>query len=126
MIVSKETLQLWQTQAELLARAKAQEMATRKIITTAILGGPNVAGTKHATLGYIEATASASETLKVTRDDVLPLVDELTEEEKACIVWKPSIIKKNYDKLPEDNNLKEIVSMTIGAPTLKIVDLEEK
>lgn len=51
--------------------------------------------------------------------------DDLTEEEQACIVTKPSLWESPYKKLPEDSLLHQAIVTKLAMPTLEAELLPE-
>ena len=124
-MIGIENIRNWISLAAQLKSVKAQEMSARKDIVKNILG-ENISGTKHAAFGEIQVTCAATESLSVKREDIMSIQDTLTEEEKARIEWKPSIKKRDYDKLPDDSILRTVVTLKVNTPTVKYEDLEVK
>lgn len=123
MLINIKSIKQWITLAAQLKTAKKLEMALRKEINNEILGKDKI-GTMHAAFGEIEVTCSVTDSLSVGKEDLMVNQKYLTEQEKGCIVWKPSIDKAKYKKLPKDCALRQIVVMKLDAPTVKAVNLE--
>lgn len=125
MLINVNTVREWITAKSMLTQVKRQELQLRKEICLEILGA-NTSGTKHAAIGDVDVTASASEQISVKKDILLEAIDRLTDQEKDVIDWKPSIVKSKYDALPADCELRRLAVLRIGSPTLKAEDLGDK
>lgn len=122
-MIDVKSVKLWISLAAQLKSVKKQELDLRKEINSVILG-EDKAGTKHAAFGLMEVTCSVSERIVVKKEDILSNIESLTEEDKQCIIWKPSIVKNSYDKLPPGSILRRLTTLTLGAPTIKAHNLE--
>ena len=120
-MITSETLKLWVSLDAQLKSVKKQEMALRKDIQKAV---GIMAGTQKKMFDDVEVTIAVSESLSVNRDELLSLTEGLTHEERAAIIWKPSIDKRVYDELPPDSELRRIVTLKLSAPKLTIVGAE--
>ncbi len=119
-MISREAIRHWMSLQANLKAVKKQEMDLRRELSLELIPAGRF-GTNTMMVGDIELKTSVPTSFSLSGDDVRAAMDILTDEEKECIVWKPSLIKKNYDKLPDNNNLKKIVVMKIGAPTLSTI-----
>lgn len=124
-MISAETIRHWISLAAQLKSVKEQEMSVRKEINNDILG-VNKVGTSHMAMHHIEVTCTVTEKLETKKEDVMSVMEELTDAEKECIIWKPSIQKALYDKLPEDAILRTVVTAKPNAPKVTAVDTEVK
>lgn len=122
--MDKEKVKQWMEMAKQLAALKPRELALRKMLAFEVMGGDKVSGTKKLELEEMELTASVTESLALDAGDVLAIREKLTPEEKECIVWKPSIKKRDYDKLKKSSPLRRITVLKYNAPSLKVLDLE--
>lgn len=121
MILDIDSIKHWLALKAQMASVKKQEMELRKQLVSSF--APFVkAGTSHTQVGNIMLTASVSERLTTKREDIMGLL--LNDQEKECIKWTPTIDKKQYDQLPQDSQLRTVVTLKLGAPTLKAENLE--
>lgn len=120
-MITSQTLKLWVSMSAQLSSLKKQEMNLRKDIQKAM--GIKTGIVKQM-FDDVEATIAVSEQLSVKREDLLSLTEGLTNEERAAIIWKPSIDKRVYDSLPMDSGLRRIVTLKLGTPKLSVIGAE--
>ncbi|MBT6049362.1 MAG: hypothetical protein HOG49_21410 [Candidatus Scalindua sp.] len=103
-----------------LSEAKNLEMKIRKQIIAGLGEAADAEGTKtHTSLGYkLKAIFKLSRKPDVAALDAV--YDDLTDQEKNCVKWSPSIIDKSFKELPKDSKLREIVTVKPGTPSLAI------
>lgn len=79
-------------------------------------------GTLNAALGEYAIKGTFSTTTTIDADILADIEDSLSDEELACIKWKPSLIAAHYKMLGEDlrGRLDEAVMVKPSMPTLKI------
>jgi len=117
--MNKENFEEWIRVAEYLKQAKAREMELRKEII-AELGECNV-GTSKTVLFDTELKVSITERLSLDNDMFEEIAVNLNEDEMACIIHKPSIDKRAYDKLPDNNSLSlNCVTRKQNVPSIKL------
>ncbi len=111
----------WQAAESALKEAKALELKLRKRV---IEKNPGDLGTSHYPAGKDhEIVITRGVTLSTDKEYLEMIWDELTEEERECIDYKPSVIKKKYTELPEDSYLREAVTVRPSLPTVKIKEV---
>lgn len=118
-IVPEGQIEEWLNVSQTLKKLRASEMYLRKAISSAISNhaiGQFKAQTEHFNVSVKQGLNIA---LKDT-DRLEEIYDSLTEEEKACINYKPSLVLSNYNKLPRDSILHSVITSTAAAPVLTI------
>lgn len=104
-----------------LRKAKATELELRNIICETHLTDKLEGSKTIREEGYaVTPTAKLNRSLNKEVLDVL--WDDLTVEERACIVYKPSLVLANYKKIENsDSKLIEAVTCKPGQSSLKII-----
>lgn len=102
-----------------LSEVKEKEMELRLDICSEILKGKKV-GTNNFTEGGLKIKAVKKVNHKLDEDELSEVYDDMSDEETACIKFKPSLIKKNYDALAESPILDEVLTVEDATPSLKI------
>lgn len=122
--VTEKDIAEWRSLAEALKSVKGDEMTLRKRIVAFFFNGKKK-GTHRLIVGDAELKAELSTRLDVSESDLIANASVLTEEEKACIKWKPTVIASKYNKLkPEQKaRLSRIVSEKPSAPSLTVTDI---
>jgi hypothetical protein len=120
-----KALERWYELNEDLKRIKVEEMQLRKKLFGQYFGNP-VEGTNTASLskGYV-LKGIYKLNRKVNENALLELQKEngMDAVVKACVVYKPELVKKEYNKLTDAQRAKfdNALVITEGAPTLSVV-----
>jgi hypothetical protein len=116
MIVTEGVLRVWMHRVEELVRLKASEADLRRKICGAL--------TPEMKEAFADKGLKITMTERVNRsiDEAAlnALWPELPDECKKVIKFKPSIVAKHYNKLPEDSRIFGCITEKPGMPTLKI------
>lgn len=118
-MVNKKLIELWLEYKDDLAEAKEHELELRKEICEHILEG-KIKGSKKGTIGNYVLVASAKLNIKVDAELLESIWEELSEKEKACIKYKPSLIAKKYNSLDGALKLHRCIDSKPGTPTLAL------
>ena len=74
----------------------------------------------------IKVTATSKTTTKLDVEAYNQIHGELTQEDKNCVEFKPTLKKRDYNKLSEDSLLHEAIVEKPAMPTLKVEYIGEK
>lgn len=80
-------------------------------------------GTFTATLGEFRVKGAFSNRATVDKQALEDYVEQLTEEEVACIKWTPSLIVAKYKELQEDETsglLEDCLTFKPAMPTIEV------
>lgn len=107
-----------------LKRVKALELKLRNKICSEMLEEKlEGAVTELKIKGKFKVTATAKLNRSVDRSMLDALWDDLTEDEKECIDWKPSLKLGEYKKVEmSGGKLLDAVTVKPGQATLKIIE----
>lgn len=119
-VISKSTIENWIDAQTTLKAVKEEEMELRKEICNELQENEGGIGTKNYLVHGFKLKATFALTYKIDEEKLTELMDQLSDAEKACIKWKPSLDVTAFKKI-ESDLLNEIVFATMGAPTLKVV-----
>lgn len=119
------TVAKWLKAQNDLKNDKKLEMALRLKICPDILGD-TVKGTVRANKGIYELKAVAKLNYKLDKEQYEFNKSDLTDEELACISFRPTIKQKEFDALPHDSILKRMcVKVSPATPTLELISVAE-
>lgn len=120
MKINDETLLQWiQIKAQIESLVE-QERKLRIAIASEVLGD-KTEGTKTDTIHDIKFQATAVINYTIDRAELDLVMDELTEDDKAALRYKPELAMKAYRQLPDTSKLKMCVTAKPGLPQLKVV-----
>ena len=109
-----------------LAKAKKVELELRKKIISHFRYGDKLEGVQHKSLDGLDMDILV--TLKLTRsldtDALDALWSELTEDQRACVEYKPSLNLKNYRALLLNGDEGELINIVTEKPALPSVVLK--
>lgn len=112
----------WKHLQEELKRIKKEELTLRKQIVQEYKVDQNATGTFHVEIFGDEVKIAQADTLKLDIPMLKAVWASLSEEEKLCIEHKPTLIKAEYKKLPNDSVLRlECVVRSLSAPTVTVI-----
>jgi hypothetical protein len=109
----------WQRAKARLDGAKKYELELRNKILPQVLEGKQ-SGSKTTVFGGFKVTATARLNYTIDEAELDILGEALTEEEKACVEWKPKVNVTRYNKLPEVSALRQAVTVKPGQGALSI------
>jgi hypothetical protein len=112
----------WSHAKKQLDHFKKLELELREQIIAAF---PGDLGTNHTETEGYKVTVVRGVTRSVDEAELNILWQQLTDEEKRCISYKPTLDARAFDKLPEGNSLSRAVSIKPSLPTVKLELLEE-
>lgn len=118
-MVNEKLIKNWLGWKDDLALAKKNELLLRKEICEHILGD-KIKGSKKGTVGNYVLTASAKLNIKVDVELLESMWEELSDGERACIKYKPSLIAKEYNSLDGAMKLHRCIDSKPGTPTLAL------
>lgn len=121
---NQKALEEWMKAKIELEEIKKKEMNLRLVLCKKILKGI-VKGSRSENIGEYKVTATAKINTSVDEDALSEIWNDLSNEEKACFKYKPSLILRQYNSLP--NEKKRIYSALIskpGTPTLVIKEIK--
>jgi len=118
-MINEKLIKNWLEWKDDLAFAKENELKFRKEICEHILGD-KIKGSKKGTIGKYVLTASAKLNIKVDDELLESMWEELSDGEKACIKYKPSLIAKEYNSLDGAMKLHRCIDSKPGTPTLTL------
>jgi hypothetical protein len=100
-----------------LDAAKALELELRNKIVAAYPGDQGV--TRGEGEGFkVKVTRGVSRS--VDSDVLLEILDDLTDEERACVIYKPSLDAKRFLFLPRNSVLSRAVIIKPSQPTVEV------
>lgn len=116
--------QAWLLSVDLLKQAKKDELELRnKICGELLVGKLEGSLTKHDQ-GY-KVVPTAKLTRTIDKPMLEAIWDDLSDKEKECIVYKPSLVLANYKIIEaEGGTLLDAVTVKPAQSSLKIIPLE--
>ena len=124
MSVTKKHIEVWIAAKANLDVVKAKEMELRKEICEAVLQGTHK-GTEHLIVEGLDVAATGKINTKVDTECLDTIWNDLSQGEKDCIVYKPSLVAKEYKTVDAKSKLHEAIITTPGTPTLKVKPVKE-
>ena len=109
----------WLDSKNLLARYKASELELRNKIIDSFVED-EVEGTLKFNKGEYKITIGLSLNNKLDEPELNIMYDELSDKEKACIKYTPSLIAKEFKTLSGMEKIFEAITIKPRQPTLKI------
>lgn len=103
-----------------LTELQAKERSMRTLLAESLLGDKQE-GSLTGLIDGVKCTAKAVMNYTVDRAELDMIWDSLTEEEKACIVFKPSVKPGAYNKL-KNPTLARAITKKSGLPQLEVKD----
>ena len=107
-----------------LNQLKAKELALRKAVVSSF--AVDVPGIYSVVNENIKFSATIGRNYKVAHDDLNPIWATLSEEERDCIDYKPSVKVAAFKALPPESSLARVVVETPATPALTFKLMEEK
>jgi len=121
MPISQEEFEEWVVLQEQLSYIKEREMELRRRISDGELNVNDTGSKKFSLYGKL-LHVSQTESISVDEKILAENWDMLTDADRTCIKYKPSLDKRLYDKLPDNSVLRlNICTRRINAPVLKLV-----
>jgi len=118
-MVDDKKIEYWIWIKNKLDVAKKEELETRKEICEHILQG-KIKGAKKGTIGKYILTATAKMNNRVDAEFLKSVWESLSDKEKACIKYKPSLIAAEYKKLKGAMVLHRCIDSKPGTPALAL------
>ena len=110
----------WLVASEALRQAKEEELRVRNLICEEVLGD-KVEGSVTKRENGLKVTATAKVTRSLDREVLEVLWEDITDEERECIDYKPSLRLALYKKIEaEGGKLMEAVTVKPAQASLKI------
>ena len=116
-------LSTWYEMSKLLKATKIREAELRRELCEEFIGNTPMVNGRVTVKGHqehFEFKAVQALTYRVDQAALETLWNNLTDLEKAAIVYKPSLSLTAYKKLPEDCLIHEAVTSTLSMPTLQL------
>ena len=114
----------WKAMADKLKKLKKEESDLRRAICEEVLQG-QVGVVKVVINGGVKVKATGKETQNVDSVALQAIWSDLSNAEQNSIVWKPSLVAKNYKKLPSDCILNQVITTKPAMPTLKVEEIND-
>ena len=122
-MTDQELYDEWLDSKMLLARYKASELELRNKIIDSFIND-EVVGTLKFNKGEYKITIGLSLNNKLDESELDTIYNELSDKEKSCIKYTPSLIAKEFKELSGMEKLFEVITIKPRQPTLKIDVLE--
>ena len=119
LTLNKNMIKKWLLAKNELKLAKDHELELRKAICSEIFKD-QVIGTKRLQIDDLQIYAYIGTNYKIDNYDLDKIKESLSETEKQCIKYKPTIMKTKYDALDDKSILKQIIKITIKSPRLEV------
>jgi len=119
METSESTIVKWVKASDALKQAKKLELELRLGICEDILGD-KIKGTKKAKIGQYSLTATAKLTNKLDEVLLKTVWKDLSDSEKECVKFKPSLIVAEYNTLDDGMLIHRAIESKPGTPSLAI------
>ena len=118
----EEWLEEWMNLSTDLRSMKKLEMEVRVKLVSFMEVNNFTPGTYRHDFTSIYATITLKNNVTIDKTLLEGLVDEMTQEEKDCIQYKPNLLNKNYKLLAVDERetLDKCLSVKPAAPALKV------
>lgn len=110
----------WYSLLMKLQDIKEQEMKLRKELCENLFNGKVGRFVVTDKFPEFKAKATSKVTTSLDEDVLKEMYEELSELEQAAIKFKPTLVAKQYNKLPLTSLLHEAVIQKPATPTLKI------
>jgi hypothetical protein len=110
-------LKEWYDAKITLDRAKSAELKLREKVIEAY---PGDQGTSHTEGTDFKLSITRGVTRSIDEKMLRDLQDQLTDEERACVSYKPSLDAKRYAELPDASTLSRAVIIKPSLPTVKL------
>ena len=107
----------WKRLKSQLRELQDKERTLRVHIAKEILGDKRE-GSKSGEFEGVAFTATGVLSYRVDATELAILEEDLTEQERECIRYKPEVVLTKYRKL-EGSNLSRAITVTEGLPQLK-------
>ena len=124
-LTTQDVLDFEQSQIA-LRKAKSNELIGRKKVINHFRYGDNVEGVQHKSINDLDMDIAI--TLKLNRKldaDALDVVwSDLTQEQRDCIKYKPSLDVTAYKKLLDEGDVGELINLIEEKPGLATVALK--
>ena len=126
MKVTPKVIAEYRVIKDALAELKKQESAMR-IETLEELFDSNFVGTFNTTVGDFAVKGSFKNNYKVNQVEVDQNYDHMTEDEKRCLNFKPTLVLKEYNLLEGSTSiLDDCITISPAMPTMVIKELEDE
>lgn len=116
----QEKIEAWAQLDSALKKIKSDELKIRKEICTEVFKGRQGAFTEKVDIGHSVITASSKTTLSIDEELLENIWDELDDDERACIKYKPSILKTNLKVISDESEIYDCITEKPATPSLTI------
>lgn len=110
----------WLNMSDRLKALKKEEAALRRELCSDLFNGKQGNFKEVYNDKGVHVVATSKLTNNLDERVLQSLMGGLSDVEKACIKWKPSLVAAHYKVLPEDSILHEAVTAKPAMPTLSV------
>ena len=114
----------WIALQKALKEIKEKEMRLRKEICYEIFKSDSPPISKRVQTGNFIVDAKMDVNFSIDESILSQIFDELTDQDRASIKFKPGLKLKEYKALPKESLLHEAIIEKPSAPTLKVKERE--
>ena len=118
--MDENTVLTWLSLSQRLKDLKAEEASLRRQLCSELFEGKEGEFKTQLKLGSVVVTGKSSVNRKIDQAVLNTIIDELSDEERMCIRYKPELELKSYRKLPENSLLHECITESPAMPTLDV------
>lgn len=118
--MDKTKIQEWLSIKEEIEELQKKERELRVVIARHVLDG-KVEGSRTDVIDGIKLSATGVVSYKLDQAELSIIYDDLSDDEKECVRYKPELNLKNYRKLSADCELSRVITSREGMPQLKVV-----
>lgn len=115
----EDLLNAWLKAKEKLARVKETELTLRNQIIEQF-NPTKKEGSETRIFGGAKTTVKTSINYTVNEAELTMIWDNLSDEEKSAVRFKPDIVAKNYRSLPDSSALRFVVTAKPGQPQVEV------
>ena len=112
----------WMQLSDTLKSVKEEEAKLRREICDSLFKGKVGEFREKAVIDGYTVVATSKVNRTVDKAVLTSLWEALSEDEKACIEFKPDLKLTNYRKLNDNDMLHEAITVKPGMPTLEVKD----
>lgn len=114
----KDLIKEWHDIKMQLTELQGHERTLRVKIAEAVLDGKKEGSKTEEIEGY-KVTATGVLSYNIDKDELAIIEDDLNDEERECLRYKPELILKDYRAL-RGSQLAKVVTVREGIPQLKV------
>lgn len=118
--MSEKKYKKWLGLQQQLAKIKAEELMLRKEICADLFDGEQGEFKVNKETRNLIVVATSKVTRSLDNEALSTMMSDLSDEEKDCVKFKPSLDTRKWRKLPEDCLLNQAVIEKPATPTLTV------